>query len=343
MPAIGHFVIPHADVVAQLRAKAGRVPVDELSQELRRSDSSGWSVTTYLRLLEHGLDVTCGTAPESGLVNICETRSLGARMWSADRFLVAIRGDAYRTRMAEFWISQSPTRPVTPVADWVWYWPQPGLKPRDADRGSRVERVSCKAVLRNLDPAFRDDAFQTALAERGLTYETPASEKSGDLQAFWRDYGTTDVVLAVRNMTAYDATGKPPSKLVNAWHAGVPALLGPEPAFETLRRSPLDFLTVRAPDEALDALDRLRGDPTLYADMVRNGRARAAEFTDAAVAAQWRRLLEGPVADAFARWRAAPAWRRRLTFPFRLAEDRAAWRLHRYRVRNGPRILDAAA
>jgi hypothetical protein len=47
----------------------------------------------------------------------------------------------------------------------------------------------------------------------------------------WHDYSTDDLVLAVRDLTEKDALVKPASKLVNAWIAGVPALLGPEPAF----------------------------------------------------------------------------------------------------------------
>src|SRR5436309_1927650 len=85
--------------------------------------------------------------------------------------------------------------------------------------------------------------------------------------------GDAVLVLAVRPEGR--STNKPASKLVNAWLAGVPALLGPEIAYRELRRSELDYCEVSSLAEAQAAVDRLLGDPGLYNAMVENGRARA--------------------------------------------------------------------
>jgi len=57
----------------------------------------------------------------------------------------------------------------------------------------------------------------------------------------WPDFREADLILAVRPGDRRRATNKPASKLVNAWLAGVPALLGPEVAYRELRRSELEW------------------------------------------------------------------------------------------------------
>jgi len=105
-------------------------------------------------------------------------------------------------------------------------------------------------------------------------------------------------------------TDKPASKLYNAWRAGVPALLGPEPAFRELRCDPLDYFEVRSVPDVLTAIDRLRADPTLYRRMVDHGRARAVEFSPEAVLAQWADLLwrRVPELSIDRPWRSFPPW-----------------------------------
>ena len=71
---------------------------------------------------------------------------------------------------------------------------------------------------------------------------------------------------------------KPSTKLVNAWIAGVQALLGPEPGFQDIRQTPLDYFEVKTPVEVLNAIHRLRSQPALYEQMVSNGLKRAGVY-----------------------------------------------------------------
>jgi hypothetical protein len=71
----------------------------------------------------------------------------------------------------------------------------------------------------------------------------------------------------------------------------VPALLGPEVAYRELRRSPFDYLEAGTRAEAERAVERLLAEPGLYAAMVENGRARAADYTAAAILPRWAELL----------------------------------------------------
>jgi hypothetical protein len=69
-----------------------------------------------------------------------------------------------------------------------------------------------------------------------------------------------------------------PAKLVNPWMAGVPALVGPEYAFQELREDPLDY-EVASVEDAMAAIDALRDDPDRYHTTRQHGLKRAQAFT----------------------------------------------------------------
>jgi hypothetical protein len=84
---------------------------------------------------------------------------------------------------------------------------------------------------------------------------------------------------------------KPPSKLINAWLAHTPAMLGDEPAFVNLRRSPLDYLSISTPEDVVRSLLRFKNEPRLFVEMVRNGEVRARDYNALALRERWLDLL----------------------------------------------------
>lgn len=133
------------------------------------------------------------------------------------------------------------------------------------------------------------------LAGRGLVWvadAVPFADRATERDALdWPDFRDVDLLVALRPPDRRLWTAKPATKLVNAWLAGVPAVLGPEVAYRELRRSPLDYLEAATVEEARDAVLRLSAAPDLYRAMVENGRARAAELSREAIAGRWIRLL----------------------------------------------------
>ena len=209
----------------------------------------------------------------------------------------------------------------SPRERYVPLWPQPGLRPREAGRGQRIERVAYHG--RHAPPWFFEAPFVGALASRGIRFEVK--------RGAWDDYRGVDVALASREDAAAILATKPATKLYNAWIAGVPALASPEPAYRQLRRSPIDFIEVADAIEVVRALDLLRANPGLYAAMVANGRERAAAFAIDAVRDRWIELLEGEVRPAFE----AKAHRlrgRRLWHVGAMAAQKTLSRIHRTRV-----------
>ena len=124
-----------------------------------------------------------------------------------------------------------------------------------------------------------------ALRQRGIRFVSR-------FQGEWHDYQHVDAVLAIRDCPPVVLATKPASKLINAWKAGVPALLGPEPAYRELRTSPLDFLEAASAEAVLDSIDRLQQESGLYRRMTEHGAKRAQAFDVNMLTQKWLSLLE---------------------------------------------------
>lgn len=276
-----------------------------------------WILQTYARLAAAGHPVDLADAPPREGILVFHARHAERLLrhwwrWGAC-LLVAVRADHSESHLADFELLQNRVWEDGARRFFVPFWPQPGLEPRDPARGARIERVAFKGFAGNLHPAFKEPAFAEALHRRGVElaidgvdYRGSATETSG---LRWGDYRDVDLVLAVRPAVGTH-TDKPASKLYNAWRAGVPALLGPEPAFRELYTDPLDYVEVSSVADVLAAIDRLRDDPSLYQRMVARGRERAREFSTEAVLAQWVDLLWGrlPELAVDRPWQSVPPW-----------------------------------
>ena len=271
---------------------------DRDTAELQRGERI-WILQTFLRLHRAGFDCELvDRVPADGLVvfHAKQERDLRRRMPPGGApVLVGVRADNRQPLAAEFEIVQNGRFADGRVRHLVPHWPQPGLVPRAADCATRVERVAYKGFAENLDPGFRSESWRRALAERGVEWELDERGFAGAAHdgtpLGWGDYSRIDVLLAVRPGARKTGFSKPASKLVNAWLAGTPAILGPEYAYRELRRSELDYFEAANPEQALAAIDRLRASPELYRAMVENGRARARDYDARAVAARWIELL----------------------------------------------------
>jgi hypothetical protein len=286
-----------------------------------------WVLQTYLRLRAAGRPVRLTRDPDApGLVVAFHDHAaeLAARRVRRDGLVVSIRADRTFQPDADVEVVQNRRFEDGRRTFCVPLWPQPGLRPRDPARGARVERVAFKGTTLNLHPDFRDPAFARRLGERGIELVLDEARYRGletRYETAWNDYRDVDVLLAVRPRLRKPGHEKPPSKLVNAWLAGVPALLGPEFAFRDAGTPGEDYFEVQSAGEALRAIDRLRAEPELYARVVSRGRRRAEPFAVPALVARWSELLFDALPAGLASGRHAlarrlpPALRRALYVP----------------------------
>ena len=334
-----HFSCPSEAVWPELLTNApSRIDGERLSR-ISGGMLSSWIIRTCYELRLRGAEVSIGPGFRRGAINVASVRDLGRRSRDPLAFVVIPRGDAHDPALADFTVEQNRQRPATPHRASMTHWPQPGLRPRDAARGARINTVSYKGRVLNLDAGFRAQAFRDALAAEDIGFEIDAFEGLRG-QHDWNDYRTADAVLAVRNLTLADAACKPASKLINAWGGDLPALLGPEPAYRELRQSPLDFIEVRTPVQAIAALRGLKAEPNRYLAMIDAGRKRRVEVSEDRIAAQWVALLNGPIAAAFLRWQRRSRSETLLRHALRCVREPLNKRRYLAAIQAGPRLLD---
>ena len=254
-----------------------------------RSGIDVWVVQSWL-LLREAL-VARGYAPQFGsryarnAIGIAHWDDLNAYFNGAHRArLIGVRADRSPLYCCERAIVQNDCLPLAPGEVYVPPWPQPGLVARDRERGERIATLGYFGRLARLPRWLRSAEFRRRLAAIGVDLRLSESA--------WNDYHDVDLAIALRAEGASMLELKPATKLTNAWLAGVPALLGDEPAFRGLRQGPLDYLQVATADDVIDAVARMRNDPATYAAMVANGRVRAQPFAREAVAARWLALID---------------------------------------------------
>lgn len=336
-----NFVCPDEKVWPELR-QPDLAPIDpQRLSNLSGGQLNSWVVRTYYELRVRSHPVRLSPRPDPASINVVASRDFGRRDRDTKSFVVIPRGDSHAPMLADFVIHQNGLRPRTSRSAALPHWPQPGIIKRDPGRPPRISRLTFKGRPANLDAEFRSQSFRDRLSAMNIDFEIDTIETLvGDHS--WNDYRDADAVLAVRNMTKYDAAKKPASKLINAWIAGVVPLLGPEPAFQELRRSPLDFIEVRTPEDVLNTISSLNEAPGDVRAIMENGAMRAREFDEESISAQWVSLLNGPVARRWQGWKSGGRGARAALVGLQFVAEPLSKSLDRYRLKHGVRILQGA-
>ncbi|WP_124155628.1 hypothetical protein [Okeania hirsuta] len=188
---------------------------------------------------------------------------------------------------------------------YISHWPQPGLIPRDQNRGSLIENVAFMGTRSQLDEQLKSDKWIQALEELNCKWLPIFAPKK------WNDYTNIDAVVAVRTFDGNPYKNKPASKLINCWRAGVPAILAPESSFMACRKSELDFLIIKSLDEAITAVKTLKNNPELYLKIIKNGFERSQELTPESVKQQWINFFNNFAFPAYDRWQSFSQFKKR--------------------------------
>ena len=271
-----------------------------------------WTLQTYLRLKAD--DFPCElvrSMPVEGIV-LSHKDCFPDNLQPGPRLLiVCIQAERKRHPYAQLHVVQNSQdkmlrKSMMPLwgTYYIPHWPQPGLIPRAPACGNRFENVAFFGNEENLAPELKEPSWYEQLNALGLSWRVVTRNK-------WNDYSDADVSLAVRDFNGQAYTLKPATKLYNAWHAGVPAVLGCDSAFRAERKSELDYLEVASLDDVILALKRLRDDKALRHAMIENGRIRAEETQLAKLVTMWRSFLIDKAVPAYAHWCTASDWNRR--------------------------------
>lgn len=337
-----NFVIPEDHLWEHVRqGKIEEIDEKKLS-EYAVGTRNVWVGRTYFHLMQAVGNVSRSATPRKDAINVVAPRDFGRRDRRPDDFVVVPRCDSHRPMLANYRVVQCAAVPTDARTSYMPLWPQANIRPRDHEARSGVTRLAFKGRLSNLAPAFRSQEFIDRLSAIGVELVLDAfTGFQGDHD--WGDYTDSDVTLAVRDKTYRDALHKPPSKLVNAWFGETPAIMGPEPAFQSIRKSPLDYVEVVTPDQVITALRDLRDNPKLYQAMIENGRQRRKDFTVESLTLEWARIFNERVGPLFEQWQRKSRVQKRLIWATMMIEEPISKRYYQYYITHGRRILDGVS
>ena len=296
-----------------------------------------WIILTYFHLKQQGLDVRLSENFVPGEICVVSSLDHAIQNFSYSSFVVGCRSDGPKSNLSDISIVQNIQNVESKKDIFIPHWPQPGLISRAESRGRQIKNLVFKGSITNLHESFRSSEFLQDLENLGVKLVISSESTNGS--ADWHDYSAADLVIAVRNLTEEDARVKPASKLVNAWMAGSPALLGPEPAFQHLRRSELDYIEVRTPKQAVEAIHYLQNSPDVYQKMVINGYERAKDFTPTCIAQKWRNALSDVIVDEYIKWSTENMLQRKVRFPARAFQQKISNIKSLYHRENGRRLI----
>jgi hypothetical protein len=298
-----------------------------------------WTIYTCLILQQAGFNCRIvRELPREGIVAAHRDFLPATLIPRGNIFVLCLKPDRKQHSWAHMHVIQNDNDPLVreklnQITPCLPYWPQPSMIPREKGRGAIVQNIAYLGRTTNLDPSLRGANWIQALRDMGKTWLNKSLPQ-------WHDYSDVDLTVSVRRFgdahvvssPVNSSESKPPSKLVNSWLAGVPAIVGDESAYRSVKKTELDFIVTRSKEELLQAIRRIAGDPVRYADMVANGRERSREYHTEAIKDRWIRMFEDDVAPAYRKWlmqprrqRSLAAWSNYLAYWFRSENIRTAW------------------
>jgi hypothetical protein len=303
---------------------------------LRSDGLFAWIIQPYVHLKSRGFPCELVTSlPSSGIVLLPRKYVPDDLKPGKDLLFVMIKGDGNAHQYSQIHLIENSAEAFARDSR-LWkshfmpHFPQPGLQPRDPQRGDRFENIAYSGLETNLAAELRSPEWKAQLQSLGFNWMIVDRDR-------WHDYRNIDAVVAVRSFQEQGFTWKPASKLLTAWHAGVPAILGRESAFQAERKSELDYIEVSSPTEIINALQRLREDLVYRQKMIENGKLRAPQTHVDQITAQWQSFLTDVAIPAHEQWSKASKveqeffmWQRDVainTKPIRARVSRLEWRV----------------
>lgn len=282
-----NFIVP--DDSGYSLEELSSLDIGELSHLIREGGKYSWPLQTFHYLKKIGMPVQLSYGLDPDCINLAHVNKLRdlARRW--DCFAVSLQGDYPRYSLAHYHVVQNMAQAGT-NAVFVPFWPQIGQIPRNRER-SRVQKVAYQGRI----------CFTDLDVERLNADLNPSGVQFVALDN-WQDLSEIDVLVGIRHYGKKRYKRKPASKLINAWHAGIPFIAGMDSAYEDMGCPGRDFLQAVSHKDLVQSILELKHDQALYNRLASAGSERAKEYTPANIARMWAELLETRISPAYLAW-----------------------------------------
>ncbi len=313
------FVHRDARLVERILSLPSNALPLEMSPPLDISEgANAWIAQSFMHLRRHGLPVQLASTLSPSHVNVLHYDHVpGWKRFPFWAFFAVVQADRPRPMIADVRMVQNKLCIQDVDRDrFVPLWSQPCLRPRDPARGDRLSTIAYMGLECYLALPFREAKFKERLAAAGVSFEPHFRPEE------WSDYSAVDAILAVRNVTPYDLSIKPATKLINAWKAGVLPLLGREPAYTQVGRPGVNYCEVSSAEDVIRAVHWAQDNPADAARVRQSGACAFQMYNDEQTIQRWVEILAGTLLPAFEQWRREGALSHLLKLPGRLAKHR---------------------
>jgi hypothetical protein len=254
-----------------------------------------WLLQAYLVLKQRNvLNIVCSNKFREDCINIIHSDDLITLKGTSKDFIICVKGDFPWRRWAHYHIVQNQNE-LKADTSLLPLWVQPGLVKRNAERKG-VLTVAYAGQTWNGNLAGSSEAWTKLFQPHGIEFGNLPTGACHNLS-------NIDVLIGIRSFDTNPYNSKPPSKLINAWHAHIPFIGGHDSAFKQVGTPGKDYLLAKTPDEVLQAVLTLRDQPELYQSLVTNGISKAALYTRTTIAEKWETVLSGPVMQRYKQWK----------------------------------------
>lgn len=251
-----------------------------------KNGTYSWTVQTWTYLKRAGWPVEISPDFARDRINVLHYDHLRAKVIPSRFFVVAVQADRGRPEICDLRVVQNKLCIRDEATDFfIPHWTQPGLKPRSSERPPRIERLGYFGISLYLPEYLQKLSYLNKIKQQGVQFK-PITDPLR-----WHDYSEIDAAFGVRKASDYDMTIKPPTKLLNAWAAGVVPLMGAEPAYRQVGHDGQDYLEINSPEHLLQTLTHLNANPQLFQKLLAEGKQRALQFTPDKILDYWTDLL----------------------------------------------------
>ena len=254
-----------------------------------------WLLQAYLILKNYSsLNISCSNRFEEDCINLIHSDDLIRLKGTAKNFIVCVKGDFPRRKWAHYHIVQNKNE-LAQNCSYIPLWVQPGLVKRNSERKG-ITTVAYAGQTWNGNLAGSPEAWTKLFQPHGIEFVNLPTGACHDLS-------NIDALIGIRSFDTNPYNSKPPSKLINAWHAHIPFIGGHDSAFKQVGEPGEDYLLTKTQDEVLQAVLTLRDQPELYQTLVNNGAVKCKNYSHEKIVKEWEQTLEGPVLERYHKWK----------------------------------------
>ena len=243
-----------------------------------------WIVQTYHRLIKYsieGLSVSSSAKPVSDSINVIFSDDYLNLKNKADYYCAVVILDRFVFYPGNLSIVQNKEHSLPFRFKYVTHWSQAGLVPKDNTIKNKVIKIGFFGL-----PANSIDLLELANDIENKDVELIiAGPKS------WNDYSEIDIAIGIRCFSGKRYNQKPPTKLLNAWRAGVPFIGGVDSAYSQVGENKKNYIRVNNRVELVEAIDVIINDSVFSKNLIDNGFDEFKKYSNKNIEKEWLDLL----------------------------------------------------